>query len=154
IRGIHGALRHVGSVPHARAWKPAAQGLGDLRFVDVADFASPTCVDRLQAAPLNDPRMCSARASTGRSTVGVLTVALLAFAACNSQPPQPPATEAAESYETSFTGYLSKTYPSTFEDAVAGSKAALEKLGFNVTGESGALFAKVEEAESEDGTTI
>ena len=40
-------------------------------------------------------------------------------------------------YETSWTGYVSKTFPGTLDDDVEGVKSALRALGLEITEESG-----------------
>jgi hypothetical protein len=57
-------------------------------------------------------------------------------------------------YETSWTGYVSKTFPGTLDDDVEGVKSALRALGLEITGESGGLFEKNLSAVGGDGTSL
>src|SRR5262245_18781041 len=56
-------------------------------------------------------------------------------------------------YETSWTGYVSKTFPGTLDDDVEGVKSALRALGLEITEESGGLFEKNLSAVGGDGTS-
>ena len=60
----------------------------------------------------------------------------------------------ADGFETSWSGYLSKTYPGDLGPCVDAAKAALKKLGLEVTGEGGGIFEKTLEGEAGDGTSL
>lgn len=63
------------------------------------------------------------------------------------------AAAAGEGIQTSWFGYLSKTYDGDLEQAVAATKAAAQKLGLEVAEESGSIFEKTLDLESRDGTS-
>jgi len=65
----------------------------------------------------------------------------------------PPAAPTA-GYETSWLGYVSKTFPGPLADNVEAVKSALRALDLEVTEESGGLFEKSLEAEGRDGTSL
>lgn len=65
---------------------------------------------------------------------------------------QQPAPAGAE-FESSLTG-LSRTYEGDHDLSVEATKAALKRLGLNVTDESGGVFKKTLDAESQDGTSV
>ena len=59
-----------------------------------------------------------------------------------------------DGFETSWSGYLSKTYPGDLGPCVDAAKASLKKLGLEVTDEGGGIFEKTLEGEAGDGTTL
>jgi hypothetical protein len=98
------------------------------------------------------------RGATRRLALGAV---FLQLAACGGgkPPDQPPqaaqaARATATALETSFSGYASRTYPGDHELCVAATRAALKKLGLRITGESGGMFKRSLEVESEDGTAV
>jgi hypothetical protein len=59
-----------------------------------------------------------------------------------------------DGFETSWSGYLSKTYPGDLGPCVDAAKASLKKLGLEVTDEGGGIFEKTLEGEAGDGTSL
>jgi len=57
-------------------------------------------------------------------------------------------------YETSWLGYVSRTFPGTLDDDVEAVKSALRALNLEISNESGGLFEKRLEAEGSDGTSL
>ena len=62
--------------------------------------------------------------------------------------------KAADGYETSWTGYVSRTFPGGLGDTVEAVKSALRGLDLEITGESGGVFEKSVDAEAQDGTSL
>ena len=81
---------------------------------------------------------------------GVLLVAVLGCG--HSEPGKQPSAEG-EGFETSWTGYLSKTYEGDYDLCVDATAAALRKLGLKPAGEAGGIFKTSFDVESEDGTS-
>jgi Protein of unknown function (DUF3568) len=59
-----------------------------------------------------------------------------------------------DGYQTSWTGYVSKTFPGALADNAEAVKSALRSLDLEITGESGGVFEKSLEAEAQDGTSL
>ncbi len=59
-----------------------------------------------------------------------------------------------DGYQTSWTGYVSKTFPGGLTDTVEAVKSALRGLDLEITGESGGVFEKSLDAEAQDGTSL
>jgi hypothetical protein len=90
---------------------------------------------------------------------GLLLVA--ALAACGGgkkeepkEGDKPAAAKPADGYQTSWSGYVSRTFPGALGDTVEAVKSALRALDLEVTGESGGVFEKSLEAEAGDGTSL
>jgi hypothetical protein len=89
-----------------------------------------------------------------RGACAVVLICVLSIAACKGATPPTEAPAPLEGYDVSLTGYVSKTYDADLDAGVASVKAALATLQFHVLQESGALFEKTFEIESEDGTSV
>jgi hypothetical protein len=66
----------------------------------------------------------------------------------------PPDAKPPEGYQTSWSGYVSKTFPGALDDNVEAVKSALRALNLEITGESGGVFEKSLDAEAQDGTSL
>src|SRR2546421_12127048 len=87
--------------------------------------------------------------------VGRLALVLAVVAgACGQKKPEDRPTDKAEGIETSYTGYVSKTYPGDLAACVNATKTALQKLNISVGGESGAIFKQTLSGQSSDGTSV
>lgn len=88
----------------------------------------------------------------------LLLVAVLAACGGGKEAPkgEKPAADAkaAGGYETSWTGYVSRTFPGGLADNVEAVKSALRGLDLEITGESGGVFEKSVDAEAQDGTSL
>lgn len=89
----------------------------------------------------------------------LLLVAVLAACGGGKEAPkegEKPAADAkaADGYETSWTGYVSRTFPGGLADTVEAVKSALRGLDLEITGESGGVFEKSVDAEAQDGTSL
>jgi Protein of unknown function (DUF3568) len=60
----------------------------------------------------------------------------------------------ADGFQTSMFGYVAKTYDGELGQCVDAAKAALKKLGLEVTDEGGGIFEKSLDAEARDGTSL
>jgi hypothetical protein len=88
---------------------------------------------------------------------GLAVLALAAVLGCGEKAAAPPAEEAARAgkpFERSLLGYVARVYPGNHEQCVGATRTALRKLGLEVTDETGAIFEKRLQAESQDGTSI
>lgn len=91
---------------------------------------------------------------------GLLLVA--ALAACGGGKKEEPkegekpaaAAKPADGYQTSWSGYVSRTFPGVLGENVEAVKSALRALDLEITGESGGVFEKSLEAEAGDGTSL
>src|SRR5262245_39406355 len=88
-------------------------------------------------------------------------IGLIGLGGCGgSSPPVPnqPSGEvkpdATEGFETSLLGYMSRTYEGDQEQSLSSARAAIAKLGLTVIEESGGIFRRTFELESEDGTGV
>jgi Protein of unknown function (DUF3568) len=68
--------------------------------------------------------------------------------------PAADAKPAGDGYQTSYTGYVSKSFPGGLSDTVEAVKSALRGLDLEITGESGGVFEKSVDAEAQDGTSL
>jgi uncharacterized protein DUF3568 len=68
--------------------------------------------------------------------------------------PAADAKAAGDGYQTSYTGYVSKSFPGGLADTVEAVKSALRGLELEATGESGGVFEKSLDAEAQDGTSL
>ena len=66
----------------------------------------------------------------------------------------PPDAKPPDGYQTSWSGYVSKTFPGALDDNVEAVKSALRALNLEITGESGGVFEKSLDAEAQDGTSL
>jgi hypothetical protein len=86
---------------------------------------------------------------------------MAALAACGGGKEKPkegeqPAAAAkpADGYTTSWTGYVSRTFPGGLADNVEAVKSAMRALDLDITGEGGGVFEKSLDAEAHDGTSL
>lgn len=91
----------------------------------------------------------------------VVLAVLVAGHGCGGPSPQAPSElpgeakpGAADGFETSLLGYMSRTYQGDQEQSLSSTRAALAKLGLTVVEESGGIFRRSFEVESEDGTGV
>jgi Protein of unknown function (DUF3568) len=83
----------------------------------------------------------------------VLSLAVVLAVSCGSgKPPEQPE-KAADGFETSWTGHVRRTYTCDEDNCLGAVQAALRKLRLSVVDESGGMFRKSLEVESEDGTS-
>src|SRR4029453_8593895 len=75
-------------------------------------------------------------------------------AAKEGEKPAADAKPAGDGYQTSYTGYVSKSFPGGLSDTVEAVKSALRGLDLEITGESGGVFEKSLDAEAQDGTSL
>ena len=87
--------------------------------------------------------------------VGSLALVLaLAVGACSQKKADDKPPDKADGMESSYTGYVSKTYPGDLVTCVSAAKSALQRLNINVGDESGAIFKKTVSGSSSDGTSV
>ncbi len=86
---------------------------------------------------------------------------LVALAGCGGgreakkeEAPAAAPTGPAAGVQTSWFGYVSKTYPGALDVNVEAVKSALRHLDLEITGESGGIFEKTLDAEAKDGTSL
>ncbi len=92
-----------------------------------------------------------------RSAALLLVAALLACGGKKEEPKEaekPAAATPADGYQTSWSGYVSRTFPGALGDNVEAVRSALRALDLEITGESGGVFEKSLEAEAGDGTSL
>ena len=73
---------------------------------------------------------------------------------CGGKPPEEEPAEKADDVETSLGGSVSKTYKCDLAQCVGAATSALQTLNIRVLNESGAIFKKSLDAESQDGISI
>jgi hypothetical protein len=102
-----------------------------------------------------------ATASSRRNRASaILLVAVLVACGGGKEPskeaekPAADAKPAGDGYQTSYTGYVSKSFPGGLSDTVEAVRSALRGLELEVTGESGGVFEKSLDAEAQDGTSL
>jgi hypothetical protein len=96
--------------------------------------------------------------SRRRRWSGLLLVAVLAACGGGKEAPKdaekPADAKPADGYRTSWTGYVSKTFPGGLADNIEAVKSAMRALDLEITGESGGVFEKSLAAEAQDGTSL
>ena len=88
------------------------------------------------------------------AAVGLLVIVAALVSGCSQKKPDDKAPDKGDGFETSYTGYVSKTYPSDLVSCVNAAKSALQKLNVSVANESGGVFKKTLSGSSSDGTSI
>jgi hypothetical protein len=99
-----------------------------------------------------------AAASKRRRWAGVLLVAIAVACgdkgASKGDDQAAPAPAPTGGFETSWSGYVSKTYPGTLSDNAEAVKSALRALDLEITRDRGGIFEQSLDAKARDGTSL
>jgi hypothetical protein len=90
----------------------------------------------------------------GRSAALLLLTCVVTAPGCGKGAPDKPPPDKTKNVDASFTGTVYKVYDGNLAQCIAAVKAALQTLGLKVVDESGAIFKKSLDAESQDGTAV
>lgn len=82
----------------------------------------------------------------------LVAAGVAAVLGCGGGDKPPPEPQTPDGFETSWTGFLGKTYEGDQDTSLAAARAALRRLGLSVVEESGSMFRRSFDVEAEDGT--
>ena len=88
-----------------------------------------------------------------RRSLRALSLAAVLAVSCGGGKPAEQPEKTADGFETSWTGFVRRTYTADEDNCLGAVVAALRKLRLSVVDESGGMFRRSLDVESEDGTS-